>query len=168
VTRDHYDVDVGIGGALRARLCVTPAESESGVAVVEHELPPNTLAAPLHRHRHEDELSVVVTGEMGVQAGDEVTTVGAGEVVAKERGRWHTFWSGDGGMRCFEVIAPGEFAGYFADVAGLLPSDDPDDPEAAAAERAAIRERYGLELDPESVPDLLERHGLAVPDALEG
>ena len=36
--------------------------TEGRVAVVEHTLPPRHLAAPLHRHSREDELSIVLEG----------------------------------------------------------------------------------------------------------
>ena len=41
-------------------------------AVVHHPLAPRVLAAPLHYHRKEDELSYVVNGRLGVLLGEEV------------------------------------------------------------------------------------------------
>jgi mannose-6-phosphate isomerase-like protein (cupin superfamily) len=156
---DGYAVDAGLDGNLRAELRVSPDESEAGVAVVEHALPPETLAAPLHRHGREDELSYVLHGTMGVREGETVSTVEAGEFAVKERGVWHTFWNpGPEPLRFFEFIAPGEFAWYFAEAAEIL---DADADEAETRRRfAALNERYGFELDPESVPDLRARHGL--------
>ncbi|PSP84332.1 cupin domain-containing protein [Halobacteriales archaeon QS_1_68_17] len=159
-TGEKYSVDVGVGRHLGARLRVAPGESDSGVAVVEHTLPPRKLAAPLHRHSREDELSYILEGEMGIQEGDEVSTVGAGEVAVKERGVWHTFWNpGPEPLRFLEIIAPGEFAWYFREVADLLPADgDPD--EATMARIEDLHGEYGFEIDYGSVPDLIERHGL--------
>jgi hypothetical protein len=37
-------------------------------SVVHHQLPPRTLAAPLHRHHREDEHSYVLTGTFGAAA----------------------------------------------------------------------------------------------------
>ncbi len=39
------------------------------VAVIEHTLEPGLLAAPLHRHTHEEEISYVLEGEVTVQQG---------------------------------------------------------------------------------------------------
>ena len=43
-------------------------------SVVHHQLPPRTLAAPLHRHHREDEHSYVLTGTFGALLGDDVVT----------------------------------------------------------------------------------------------
>lgn len=154
-----YSVEVGVDRQLGAELRVAPSDGSSDVAVVEHALPAGKLAAPLHRHTHEDEISYVLDGEMGVQEGDEVRTVPAGEFAVKERGVWHTFWNpGPDPLRFFEIISPGGFAGYFAEAAEIH-DDDPDEAEARRRFEA-LHEQYGFELRPESVPALIERHGL--------
>jgi quercetin dioxygenase-like cupin family protein len=151
-----YDVSVGPLGAKRV---VAPDENEAGVAVVEHTLPPRTLGVPLHRHATEDEISVVLEGSLGAQQGEEVSTAGSGEVVVKPRGVWHTFWNdGDDLLRFLEFIAPGTFASYFEEVAAVIPDGPPD--EAAMRRLAEIAGAYDLEMDPESMPELVERHGL--------
>jgi mannose-6-phosphate isomerase-like protein (cupin superfamily) len=161
-----YSVAVGVDRNLGATLRVAPDESESGVAVVEHTLPAGKLAAPLHRHTREDEISFILEGEMGIQEGEEVSTVGTGEFAVKERGVWHTFWNpGPDPLRFLEMIAPGEFAGYFEELDELLPEEGTrgvDDGRALEL-RERIDElggRYGFESDPGTVPDLIERHGL--------
>lgn len=157
---DKYSVNVGVGQHLGAELKVAPDESESGVAVVEHTLPPGKLAAPLHRHTREDEISYILEGEMGVQEDGEVSTVEAGEFAVKKRGVWHTFWNpGSEPLRFLEIIAPGEFSGYFGEVAELLPEDGARDGETVDRIEE-LGDEYGFEMDPGSVPDLMERHGL--------
>jgi mannose-6-phosphate isomerase-like protein (cupin superfamily) len=156
ITTDHYDVDLG---KLGARLDVARTDNEANVAIVDHTLPPHTLAAPLHRHSREDEISYVLEGEMTVLAGGELSTVSAGESVVKGRDVWHTFWNaGDEPLRFLEVIAPGEFSEFFEEVAPLTPLD-PSDGEAIA-EFQRIGERYGFEADLESIPRLCEEHSL--------
>jgi quercetin dioxygenase-like cupin family protein len=153
---EKYDVELG---HLGAKLEVAPDENEAGVAVVEHTLAPHSLAAPLHRHSREDEISYVIEGEMTVLADDEVSTVSAGEYVVKGRNVWHTFWNaGDDPLRFVEVIAPGEFSGLFEEVAELYPLDPTD--EGKMAGYRAINERYGFEADFDSIPRLCEEHGL--------
>lgn len=157
---DWPKYSVTINGHLGAELKVTPAENEGGVAVVEHTLPPGKLAAPLHRHGNEDEISYILRGEMGVREGDDVFTVEAGEFAVKERDVWHTFWNpGPEPLRFLEIITPGEFAAYFGELAALQPDDGSPDAETMARIEE-LGASYGFEADPDSVPELLERHGL--------
>jgi len=77
-------------------------------AVVHHPLAPRALAAPLHYHRKEDELSYVVTGRLGVLLGEEVIIAHPGTWVFKPRHQWHTFWNdGDEPCEIVEIISPG-------------------------------------------------------------
>jgi mannose-6-phosphate isomerase-like protein (cupin superfamily) len=127
-----------------------------GVSLVEHPLAPRALGSPLHRHANEDEYSYVLEGRVGVMLGEEVVVAEPGDLVVKPRGEWHAFWNaGDEPARLLEVIAPGGFEGYFAEVAELG-QDGPPDP-ARIGEVAA---RYGLEIDPSSIPALCERFGV--------
>ena len=127
------------------------------VAVVEHALEPGLLAAPLHRHTHEEEVSYVLEGEVTVQQGADITTAGVSTYVVKPRGMFHTFWnSGSTTLRLIEVIAPGGFERYFRELAGFVPKDGPPDMEGITM----LGRRYGLEFDMSSIPTLMERHGL--------
>jgi uncharacterized cupin superfamily protein len=153
---EKYDVMLG---ELGARLDVARGENEANVAIVEHTLPPHTLAAPLHRHSREDEISYVVEGEMTVLADGEISTVPAGESVVKGRDVWHTLWNaGDEPLRFLEIIAPGEFSEYFEELAALVPLDPTD--EETVERFLAIAGRYGLEADLGSIPRLCEEHDL--------
>jgi quercetin dioxygenase-like cupin family protein len=153
---EPYDVTIR---SLGARLLVAPDDSTSGVAVVEHTLPPETLGAPLHRHANEDEISVVLDGELAVEAGGTVSTVAAGDAAVKNRGEWHAFWNpGPESVRFLECIAPGAFAGYFEEVAAALP--DADSRAEAMARVDAIASDYGVEMDFEGTEALAERHDL--------
>ncbi|MFC7227426.1 cupin domain-containing protein [Salinirubellus salinus] len=152
---EKYDVMLG---ELGARLDVARGENEANVAIVEHTLPPHTLAAPLHRHSREDEISYVLEGEMTVLADGELATVPAGESVVKGRDVWHTFWSSDEPLRFLEIIVPGEFSEFFEEVSHVSPLDPSD--EGKVAEFLAIGERYGFEADLGSIPQLCEEHGL--------
>src|SRR5918998_2121949 len=59
-------------GSFGVRFMIWSEESGGGFSLVEHPIPPRTLAAPLHRHTNEDEYSYVLEGRMGAQLGDEV------------------------------------------------------------------------------------------------
>ncbi len=158
---EHWEkYSVTINGHLEANLKVTPAESDDGIAIVEHVLPPKKLASPLHRHSREDEISYILQGTMGVQEGEETFTVQAGEFAIKERDIWHTFWNpGTEPLRFLEIITPGEFAKYFQELAALLPEQGAPN-EETMARIDDLGEEYGFESKPESVPELIERHDL--------
>jgi quercetin dioxygenase-like cupin family protein len=126
-------------------------------SVVEHTLAPGLLGAPPHRHAREDETSYVLEGTLSAQVGEEVVTVGAGEILVKPRGIFHTFWNaGAEPVRFVEVISPGGFERYFAELARIIPPDGPPD----MGELVALAARYGMEFDLARIPELLERHRL--------
>jgi quercetin dioxygenase-like cupin family protein len=138
---------------------VSPDQSQSGVAIVEHVLGPKRLGAPMHRHSREDEVSFVLEGELTVQQGDALETAVVGGTIVKPRGVFHAFWnSGTAPVRFLEVIAPGDFAKYFEELAVVLAPGGPPDLTALTA----LASRYGVEFDLESMPRLMERHGLRV------
>lgn len=112
--------------------------------------------APLHTHTREDEYSFILQGRVGVQLGDEILEAGPGDLVLKPRGVAHTFWNaGDEDARLLELISPAGFEHYFRELAPLLAEGGPSDPRLAG-----VRARYGLDLDPTSVPVLAARHNL--------
>jgi quercetin dioxygenase-like cupin family protein len=127
--------------------------------VVEHPLAPLALGSPRHTHRHEDETSYVISGEIMVEVDGQVVTVAAGGLVHKPRGLAHAFWNPHPEPALvLEVIAPARFEGYFADTAELLRSGGPLDP----ARRAAIADKYELLMEPASVQELALRYHLNV------
>ena len=134
-------------------------QTDGRFAMVEHTIPPRGLAAPIHTHRNEDEYSYVLAGRMGAIVGDDVIEAGPGELVVKPRGIPHAFWSAsDEETRILELISPGGFEQYFADLAPLLSVDGEPDFEALAA----VQARYELSMDFESIGMLVERFGLTV------
>jgi len=142
---------------LGTRYIIRSDETDGRFALIEHTIPPRALAAPIHTHVHEDEYSFVLSGRMGAMVGDEVVEAGPGELVRKPRGIPHAFWNaGDDEVRLLELISPGAFAQYFADLAPVLSVQGPPD-FAALAE---IRERYDLDMDMDSIGSLSERFGL--------
>ena len=93
------------------------------------------------------------------QEGDVIAEAGPGTVVAKPRGKWHTFWNaGAVPVRFLEVISPPAFAGYFRELAGLISPQQGGAPDPT--DLAALADRYGLEFDFAALGPLLERYGL--------
>ena len=120
------------------------------------------LGAPVHTHRNEDEYSLVVEGTVGAEIGGEVLEATAGSIVVKPRGIPHAFWNPtDEPARLLELVVPGGFERYFADLHEILAPPGP--PDFAAL--GALAARYGLDLDPGSIPRLAAEHGLDVGPA---
>lgn len=143
-------------GGLGIRFMLPGADSEGRFALVEHPLAPRALAAPLHRHSREDEYSYVLQGRVGALLDDEVVYGEPGDLIYKPRGQWHTFWNaGDDAASLLEIISPAGFEKYFEELIDLFPGGKPQ-PERLAR----IAARYGLELDPSSIPTLCQKHGL--------
>src|SRR5581483_4798772 len=141
----------GFLGSIGVRFLVDGAEAGERFSLVEHPMSPRALAAPLHLHTREDEYSFVLEGRMGALLGDEVVEAGPGDLVHKPRNQWHTFWNaGDEPCRILEIISPAGFERFFRELVAMGGVAQAD-PEALGR----LNERYGLEMQPESVPGLL-------------
>ena len=150
------DGKLGDLGSIGVRFMIDGEETGGGFSLVEHPMPPRRLAAPLHRHSREDEYSFVLEGRMGALLGEEVLYAEPGDLVFKPRNQWHTFWNaGDEPARILEIIAPAGFERFFDQL-----SDQPKDGAPDPAELAALGASYGLELDFESIPGLMEEYGV--------
>ncbi len=153
------DGKAGFLGSIGVRFMLDGERSDGGFSLVEHPMSARALAAPLHRHAREDEYSYVLEGRMGALLGDDVLEAGPGDLVVKPRGQWHTFWNAsDEPCRILEVIAPAGFEGFFAELVELGGVA-----QAAPEVLGELCERYALEMDPQSVPSLVERFGLRFP-----
>jgi mannose-6-phosphate isomerase-like protein (cupin superfamily) len=154
----------GFLGSIGVRFMIDGVDAGDRFALVEHPMSPRALAAPVHRHTREDEYSFVLEGRMGALLGDDVVEAGPGDLVFKPRNQWHTFWNaGDEPCRILEIISPAGFEGFFkelSDMGGVLAAD----PEAVGQ----LCGRYGLEMQPDTVPGLLERFRLRLGSPLDG
>src|SRR5437773_10454467 len=153
------DGKAGFLGSSVVRFMIYGAEAGERFSLVEHPMSPRALAAPLHRHAREDEYSYVVEGHVGALLGDEVLVGGPGDLIFKPRDQWHTFWNaGDEPARILEIISPAGFERFFdelVDLGGVT--------QAELQTLADLCARYALEMDPESVPGLVERFDLRFP-----
>ena len=117
-----------------------PAGALIDAAVIEEIVPPG-VAAPLHRHGREDEISYVIEGTFRIWRGDEVLDVGPGGIALLPRHQVHTFKNiGTGPGRLLTVIVPAGFERFFEVVAERrLGDEDMDEITTVAAE-------FGLEI----------------------
>jgi quercetin dioxygenase-like cupin family protein len=153
------DGKAGFLGTIGVRFMIDGPEAGERFSLVEHPMSPRALAAPLHRHTREDEYSYVLEGTVGALLGDEVVIGHPGDLIFKPRGQWHTFWNaGDEPARILEIISPAGFERFFAELVELG--------GVAAVEPERFGElcaRYELDMDPESIPGLVERFDLRMP-----
>jgi quercetin dioxygenase-like cupin family protein len=153
------DGKAGFLGSIGVRFMIDGHEAGQRFSLVEHPMSARALAAPLHRHTREDEYSYVVQGRVGALLGDEVLIGGPGDLIFKPRNQWHTFWNaGDEPARLLEIISPAGFERFFAklvDLGGVTQADPQTLAELCAS--------YELEMNPDSVPELIERFDLRFP-----
>jgi len=153
------DGKAGFLGSIGVRFMIDGAEADGRFSLVEHPMGPRALAAPIHRHTREDEYSYIVRGRMGALLGDDVVYAEPGDLVHKPRNQWHTFWNaGDEPAYILEIISPAGFEDFFKEL-----SDMGGVANVAPETLVALNERYGLEMRPDSVPELIERFGVVFP-----
>jgi mannose-6-phosphate isomerase-like protein (cupin superfamily) len=153
------DGTAGFLGSIGVRFMIDGPESQERFSLVEHLMSPRALAAPLHRHQREDEYSFILEGRMGALLGEDVVEAGPGDLVHKPRGQWHTFWNaGDEPCRLLEIISPAGFERFFAELVALGGVANAS-PEALAE----LNVRYAQDMQPESIPELIERFGVVFP-----
>ena len=153
------DGKAGFLGTIGVRFMIDGAEAGERFSLVEHPMSARALAAPLHRHTREDEYSYVLEGHVGALLGDEVLVGSPGDLIFKPRNQWHTFWNaGDEPARILEIISPAGFERFFEELVDLggITRAEPDT-------LADLCARHELEMDPDSVPGLLERFDLRFP-----
>jgi mannose-6-phosphate isomerase-like protein (cupin superfamily) len=131
-------------------------ESAGRFSLVRHDFTPKALAAPVHRHRDEDEWSFVLTGQIGALLGDDELVARPGELIRKPRGQWHTFWNaGDEPASVLEIISPGGLEELFKSLAAGLDTIEPE-------ELARMASAYGCDVDFATTMPLMERLGLVL------
>jgi quercetin dioxygenase-like cupin family protein len=126
------------------------------LSVVEHPFAVGALVPP-HVHTREDEISIVLEGEIGFRSEDQEVVLGAGGYIIKPRNEVHAMWNaGRTPARMIEIITPAGFEDFFREVTELTAKGAPD-----PAGLAELSERYGLPFaEPDWLPDIVERYRL--------
>jgi quercetin dioxygenase-like cupin family protein len=89
------------------------------------------FAAPLHSHKNEDEFFLVLSGEVRVRHGDDVTEGIAGSLAYTPRGIGHSFHVDSDEARLLLFFGPAGVEDFFREVAtpaqkiSLPPADEP-------------------------------------------
>ena len=107
-------------GGVRDRFMIDGVDTDGRFALVQHLFAPKALAAPMHRHRNEDEFTYVLNGRIGAVIEGHEVVAEPGDLLFKPRGQWHTFWNaGDQPAVCLELISPAGLEELFRSFASL-------------------------------------------------
>jgi len=141
-------------GALALDLLVPAAFSAGAYMLHEQPVPPGVLVVP-HTHAHQDQISLVTTGTLGVLVGEQEFVVPAGGCVLRPRGIVHALWNtGPEPARMIEVSSPGtEIEEFFRRFTDLTAAGGATSPVIAE-----LAHPYGITYHPDLVPALEERH----------
>jgi len=136
-----------------------PGTATNGViSIVEHPVAPRILRPP-HVHQDNDEWSYILEGRIGFRIDDDEFIAETGSYILKPRRIPHTFWNPDDQpARILEIITPAGFERFFAelvDLGGVA--------QAGPEQLRELCQRFALEMDPDSVPDLIQRFGVRFP-----
>lgn len=125
------------------------SEAPDGLAVLEHRVPGND-APPLHVHRTEDEIFIVLEGELRLVIGGQERRARAGDALCAPKNVPHGYRVvSANGARFITVTAHGDFERFVKAVArpalgeGLPPASAPTPEQIAALAETA--KKYGIE-----------------------
>lgn len=113
-----------------------------------------------HVHTREDEISIVLDGEIGFRSEDQEVVLRPGGYIVKPRNQVHAMWNaGSVPARMIEIISPAGFEGFFRGFADLNDAGPID-----LAEVAALASDYGSPYaKPDWLEDVIARYGLTPP-----
>lgn len=134
-------------------------DSGGALAVVEHPFEVGGFVPP-HVHHREDEISIVLEGEIGFRSEDKEIVLGPGGYIVKPRGEVHAMWNaGPTPARMIEIISPAGLEELFRTVVGLTERD-----EAEMSKIVELANRYEVPIaQPEWFADVIERYQLSMP-----
>jgi quercetin dioxygenase-like cupin family protein len=131
-------------------------DAGGALSIVEHPFDVGALVPP-HVHTLEDEISIVLEGDIGFRSGDQEVVLGPGGYIVKPRGEVHAMWNaGSTPARMIEVISPAGFEGFFRELAGMTAAGPVELPMIAK-----LAEAYQLPFaEPDWLPDVIARYNL--------
>jgi quercetin dioxygenase-like cupin family protein len=148
-----------LGPGVGVHFKIEGSDTGGALSIVEHPFEVGALVRP-HVHTREDEISIVLEGEIGFRSEDQEVVLGAGGYIVKPRNQVHAMWNaGSTPARMIEIITPAGFEGFFRGFADLNDAG-PIDP----AEVAALAADHGLPYaEPDWLADVIARYSLTPP-----
>ncbi|HKP24136.1 MAG TPA: cupin domain-containing protein, partial [Dongiaceae bacterium] len=113
------------------KFLVSAREGNGGLCVVEHHMPHGD-APPLHLHRHEDEIFVVLYGTLRLEVGGHTQFLHAGDAAVAPKGVPHSYVVESDGARVMTITRGHDFESMLRSVSrpanrpGLPPPTAPD------------------------------------------
>jgi quercetin dioxygenase-like cupin family protein len=148
-----------LGPGVGVHFKIDGADTGGALSVVEHPFDVGALVRP-HVHTREDEISIVLEGQIGFRSEDQEVVLRTGGYIVKPRNQVHAMWNaGSMPARMIEIISPAGFEGFFRGFADLNDAG-PIDP----AEVAGLAAEFGLPYaQPEWLADVIARYNLTPP-----
>ena len=148
-----------LGPGVGVHFKIDGADTGGAVSVVEHPFEVGGLVRP-HVHTREDEISIVLEGQIGFRSEDQEVVLGPGGYIVKPRNQVHAMWNaGSTPARMIEIISPAGFEGFFRGFADMN--------DAGPIDLDAVRElatEFGLPYaQPDWLDDVITRYNLAPP-----
>ena len=138
-------------------------DTGGALSIVEHPFEVGALVPP-HVHTREDEISIVLEGEIGFRSEDQEVVLGPGGYIVKPRNQVHAMWNaGKVPARMIEIISPAGFEEFFRrfdalNAAGPITMD----------EVGELAGEYGLPFaEPDWLGDVIARYDLTPPPGME-
>lgn len=146
-----------LGPGVGVHFKIDGQDTGGALSVVEHPFAVGALVRP-HIHTREDEISIVLEGEIGFRSEDKEVVLGPGGYIIKPRGEVHAMWNaGAVPARMVEIISPAGFEGFFRGFADLNDAG-PIDLDAVAG----LAREFGLPYaEPDWLSDVIARYSLA-------
>ena len=148
-----------LGPGVGVHFKIDGADTGGAISVVEHPFEVGALVRP-HVHTREDEISIVLEGQIGFRSEDQEVVLGPGGYIVKPRNQVHAMWNaGSTPARMIEIISPAGFEGFFRGFADMN--------DAGPIDLDAVRElatEFGLPYaQPDWLDDVIARYNLAPP-----
>jgi uncharacterized cupin superfamily protein len=152
--------DTGTGihfEGMHIQVVISGKQTGGSFSVVEYQLAPATLGAPIHVHTHEDVYLYVLEGELVVLLDGKQSTIRSGQWIKILKGVSQALWSlHDCAVRYFEVTNPAGAENIYQKMADMVASGKPFEYEAMRE----MDQQFGLETDFQSIFEITDQYNL--------
>ncbi len=129
-----------------------------GLFVFEGTLEPGRFIPP-HTHSREDEVTIVLSGDLAVDLDGRMEVASAGAYVIKPRAVRHAMWNHtERDTHVVEIHSPGLMEPYYNELGALFAATDLEEPDRQAAV-TALHLRYGIVYHPELIDEVVLHDG---------
>ncbi|MEM8757963.1 MAG: cupin domain-containing protein [Planctomycetota bacterium] len=137
VTRSGAGVEHGHAGGAHSYTALSAAQNPVGVAV-QFATMPEGAGPPFHRHPSFDEVFIILEGRVEFQAGDEVHTLGPGDLIHVPGEVPHAPRCVEGPAKLIMLVTPARFENFFHELGDALAKGGRD-------AMISLGARYGIE-----------------------